>query len=270
MAFLFSRGIVRFHSLSLARNSACTFCPRNQVSLRYRDQKSALQLAVQTVNGDVLQQGSSHREFGTLSQVLPAQSSVTPYHAYVEIIMNGARHFSTGTPLQATNQPADGPLIYKGDLNTMLKLLKIFSLTSSLIGCAVVPLILYNSSSIISFIFASMAGMTVFTPLLLHWFTKGYVTHMYFNREKDTYTALTYTFLLRAKKLQFTPDDVKVPAILNMFTSFTAKDVPLLVDDTRFDNPNDVMHLKGYDKSDLTLEDLKKLYEKEEGMQQNQ
>ena len=178
--------------------------------------------------------------------------------------------FSTSSALLSTsssdNDPK-GPLIYQGTINTMVKVLKGFSVSTSVMGCAIIPLtLLYSENTAINIILSTMAMFTIFTPLLLHYITKGYVTHMYFDRNTDTYTIHTYSLLLTRKTLQFTPDDVEVPAVPNIFASIVAKGKSLLINDSSFFNPNDMLHLKGYDKlqGDMTLEQLKELYMEEE------
>ena len=135
-------------------------------------------------------------------------------------------------------------------------------------GSVIFPLtLIYQGHSLLNLIIVGFGGFTLLTPVLIHWIAKGYVSHLYFNRDTDTYTAWTYTFFLRRKRLQFTPDDVEVPAVRNILTAFTAKGVPLMVDESRL-GPSDLYHLRGYDKgqSNVSMEDLRKMFADEEGV----
>jgi transmembrane protein 70 len=48
---------------------------------------------------------------------------------------------------------------------------------------------------------AFLSFFTFATPLLIHFISKKYVTEMYYNKAKDSYTAITYSLLLRRKKV---------------------------------------------------------------------
>lgn len=54
-----------------------------------------------------------------------------------------------------------------------------------------------------------------------------------------------FYFLLQIK---FSVEDVKVPDILGMFTTFEVKGMPLFVDPSMFSNPTHYGKLMGYDK----------------------
>lgn len=94
-----------------------------------------------------------------------------------------------------------------------------------------------------------MVGFFTFiTPVTLHYVTKGYVVRLYYNKEKDLYTAITYNIFLREKKTEFTPEDVEVPGISKMFTTFYAKKKSMLINPMLFPIASDYQHLMGYDK----------------------
>ena len=115
---------------------------------------------------------------------------------------------------------------------------------------------------------AFFSFFTFATPLLIHWISKKYVTDLYYNTEKDSYTAYTYTLLLRKKKvrtnnasfflacvvnlvlfqLEFRPADVEIPELPSMFTTFKAHDVPLFVDASQFTAVEHYGKIMGYDK----------------------
>lgn len=98
-------------------------------------------------------------------------------------------------------------------------------------------------------IFCGFIGFFTFlTPVLLHLVTKGYVVRLYYNKETDMYTAVTYSALLVEKKTMFHQSDVRVPDVSRMFTTFYAKKKSMLVNPVLFEIPHDYNHLMGYDR----------------------
>lgn len=89
---------------------------------------------------------------------------------------------------------------------------------------------------------------TFLNPVILHFITKGYVSRLYHNRDKDTYTAITYSIFLTEKRNMFHQRDVKVPSVHKMFTTFYAGTMGLLINPDNFIIPEDYNHLMGYDK----------------------
>lgn len=148
--------------------------------------------------------------------------------------------------------------IYKGILSTQIKLVKSFSLLTSAIGLSCQPMFLYQiqgNSGSLAVAVASGAFLSFFTfatPLLIHWVSKKYVTELLYNKIDDTYTAVTYSLLLRKKKINFKVNDVKIPDIPSMFTTFIVgggKEIPLFVDGVQaFSAPQHYVKLMGYDK----------------------
>ncbi|CAG9786262.1 unnamed protein product [Diatraea saccharalis] len=143
--------------------------------------------------------------------------------------------------------------IYYGPLTPQIKAVKIFSLTSSVAGLMAQPIIVKQAATIGStsllVVICSMVGFFTFiTPLLLHFITKKYVTEMCYDPKTCTYKATTINFFLAEKELEFTCDDVSVPEIPGMFTTFHAKGKPLFVEARHFNNPLYYAKLMGYDK----------------------
>jgi len=149
--------------------------------------------------------------------------------------------------------------IYKGILSAQIKLVKSFSLMTSAIGLSCQPFLLYQvQSSGAGSLGVALAGgaclsfFTFATPLLIHWVSKKYVTELLYNKIEDSYTAVTYSLLLREKKVSFKLRDVKVPDIPAMFTTIIVereKQIPLFVDGVHaFSDPQHYAKLMGYDK----------------------
>jgi len=176
------------------------------------------------------------------------------------VILGGKRDCSSSSAHE--NQPDevadadDGEdEIHRGILSAQIKLVKGFSLTTSLISLSCQPILYYSLQSGTEKPLALMLGMGAFmsfftfaTPLLVHFVSKKYVTEMYYNKITDTYTAITYSLFLRKKQIQFRASDVHVPDIPGMFTTFKARNVPLFVDSDQFYSIKHYGKIMGYDK----------------------
>ncbi|XP_075682226.1 transmembrane protein 70, mitochondrial isoform X2 [Rhinoderma darwinii] len=145
-------------------------------------------------------------------------------------------------------------LVYIGNLGTAVLGVKFFSYSTSMISLLILPMILLESgigvdSLPLKIAFFSMVGFFTFvTPVTLHFVTKGYVVRLYYNKDKNLYTAVTYNAFLREKRTDFSPEDVEVPGISKMFTTFYAKKKSMLINPMLFPNSSDYQHLMGYDK----------------------
>ena len=171
--------------------------------------------------------------------------------------------------------------IYQGILATQIKLVKGFTLMTSAIGLSCQP-ILYLQLQQNSAHFALIAGTGAFlsfftfvTPILTHQICKKYVTELNYNKLEDCYTATIYSFFLRKKQVSFAQyphkiaailrennstflfqikfklNDVQVPDLPGIFTTFRAKNVPLFVDSQCFYDAQHYSKIMGYDKQFL-------------------
>ncbi|KAA0202242.1 hypothetical protein HAZT_HAZT007138 [Hyalella azteca] len=141
--------------------------------------------------------------------------------------------------------------IYEGLLSTQVKLIKGFSLGTSVIGLSIQPFVITHLGSSLSLVmsFSALIGMFTFiTPALIHWFTRKYVFRLHYYPEKDIYAATTLSFFLREKTIEFKPSDVTIPEIPSMFTTFLVKNKPLFVDVDTFKDIEHYGRIMGYDK----------------------
>ncbi|XP_046418331.1 transmembrane protein 70 homolog, mitochondrial [Neodiprion fabricii] len=143
--------------------------------------------------------------------------------------------------------------IYQGSLTTQVRSVKFFTLVTSITGIISQPMLYAKIEEIgvtpvIVSVGAFYGFFVLISPLLIHLVTKRYVTQVEYNSKEDYYTAYTYTLFLRQKKIQFTPDDVKVPAIPAMLTTLVVKDNPLFLDPKLFEDINHYKRIMGYDK----------------------
>uniref|UniRef100_A0A1B6KJ77 Transmembrane protein 70 n=2 Tax=Graphocephala atropunctata TaxID=36148 RepID=A0A1B6KJ77_9HEMI len=147
-----------------------------------------------------------------------------------------------------------GKVIYNGPLASRIRRVKIFSLSTSMMGLIAQPVIIERimetGVSIVAMIFsgAVIQFFTFVTPVVLHYFTKKYVKAMYFDPETDTYTAVTHTFFATDKLVQFKLDDVTIPDIPRMFTTITVKGNPLFFDVNFFEDVGHYKKIMGFDK----------------------
>uniref|UniRef100_A0A034WT07 Transmembrane protein 70-like protein, mitochondrial n=2 Tax=Endopterygota TaxID=33392 RepID=A0A034WT07_BACDO len=154
--------------------------------------------------------------------------------------------------------------VYYGGLAPRMKAVKVFSLATSLAGLAAQPILLEQGLNMggkpMAVFLCGFAGFFTFvTPLLLHFITKKYVTEIHYNPKSEEYTATTISILLFKIKTTFKPDDVKVPEVPGMFTSFVVHNKPLFVDPALFDDPEHYARIMGYDKPVDYKLDLTKL-----------
>ncbi|CAB4064170.1 TMEM70 [Lepeophtheirus salmonis] len=143
------------------------------------------------------------------------------------------RFCSTHVPkdFPRSNTVAEEKEIYKGILSTQIKLMQ-----SSNVA------LMIGAGTFISF-------FTFATPLLIHTFAKKYVTRLTYNPAEDAYTAVTYNLFLRPKKITFKVEDVDVPSVPGMFTTFKAHNIPLFIDGENFkENLEHYGKIMGYDK----------------------
>ncbi|KAL7733763.1 hypothetical protein ACLKA6_011490 [Drosophila palustris] len=143
--------------------------------------------------------------------------------------------------------------IYYGSLAPRMKLVKLFSLTTSLAGIAAQPILMEQGMKIggtgMAVFLCTVGGFFTFvTPLLLHFVTKKYVTELHYNPDTEEYTATTISLILLKIKTKFRPSDVTVPEVPGMFTSFVVNKRPLFVDPALFDDPEHYVRIMGYDK----------------------
>ncbi|XP_037940123.1 transmembrane protein 70 homolog, mitochondrial [Teleopsis dalmanni] len=150
--------------------------------------------------------------------------------------------------------------IYYGSLAPRMKVVKFFSLSTSLAGLVAQPILLEQGLKIggtgMAVLLCTIGGFFTFvTPVLLHFVTKKYVTEIHYNPKTEEYTATTISIILRKIYTKFRVGDVKVPEVPGMFTSFTVDKRPLFVDPSMFDDPEHYVRMMGYDKPiDFKLE----------------
>ena len=150
------------------------------------------------VNPDSSKQGLRQPLFtsGSVFQIAPFRS----YHDHLE--QQPAQNNEKEENFEEHEQT-----IYKGILATQIKLVKSFSLMTSVIGLACQPVLFLKmgaGSANLPLIIASGAFLSFFTfatPLLIHWVSKKYVVELVYNKIDDTYTAITYSLLLRKKEV---------------------------------------------------------------------
>jgi len=141
--------------------------------------------------------------------------------------------------------------IYNGILTTQIKLVKTFSLTTSCVGLMVQPVLWTYSTANAAVVLGAGAFLGFFTfvtPLLIHSFSKKYVTKLYYNQVEDKYTAVVYNIFVKPKKIEFTLNDVEVPDIPGPFCTFKANSVPLFVEGSQFTDLHHYGKIMGYDK----------------------
>ena len=149
--------------------------------------------------------------------------------------------------------------IYQGPLATSVKLLKIFSLSTCAATVVGTPiLIAYGKKSIpvkSKIIIASaLITVSVATTVLLHWFSKRYVLQAYCNPTASKYMMETYTLFARRNRVEFTPNDVKIPKDDRMFSNVIIFDKPYLFHPEVIQHKELLMLVTGFNFSELEQE----------------
>lgn len=147
-----------------------------------------------------------------------------------------------------------------GTLTPNIRSVKVFSLTTSFAGVIAQPVLyqkaaeLGSSTPVIVGVCGFVGFFTFVTPLLLHIITKRYVTELHFDPATNEYSATVINFFLMKKQVTFKAEDVHVPEVPGMFTSFevnvkgSKNPVSLFVDPKLFDDPTHYVKIMGYDK----------------------
>lgn len=157
-----------------------------------------------------------------------------------------------------------GRLIYTGNLAKAVAGVKFFSYSTSIINIFLVGSMLLRSgvginSLPLQIAFFTVVGLFTFvTPVVLHFFTKGYVIRLYHNTETDTYTAFTYDAILAEKKTVFHQKEVEIPDVSKLLTTFYVNSKSLFVNSLLFKVPQDFNHLMGYDRSFIFEKELRR------------
>ncbi|XP_066996647.1 transmembrane protein 70 homolog, mitochondrial [Anabrus simplex] len=159
---------------------------------------------------------------------------------------------------KSTSDKEDDP-VYYGNLAPQIRRVKIFSLCTSFGGIAAQPFLLQEVTHFGGYagllaVYSFIGFFTFVSPFLIHSITKKYVTELSLNAHTGKYTATVYTFFVQKRKITFSTDDVNVPDIPGMFTSFCVKGIPLFVDPRLFDDPVHYRNIMGFNKPlDLKL-----------------
>jgi len=135
---------------------------------------------------------------------------------------------------ERNDRNSDTNVIYVGTLARHVRIVKVFSLSTSVAGICLQPFIYTKLSALPVVLAVAVGGFASFfiylTPVLLHLVSKRYVTEITLDAITGEYSATTYTFFLRKKVHQFTADDVMVPNVPGLFTSIRVHGVPLFID----------------------------------------
>lgn len=121
-------------------------------------------------------------------------------HKFPDIYNITQCKYSTENKSHKTN---DLEIIYDGILTKQIRMVKTFSLTTTIMGIIGQPIIYSKSLEVggapVMIAACTVVGFFTFvTPILLHLITRKYVTKLQYDRSDDTYIATLLTlFLLR-------------------------------------------------------------------------
>ena len=150
--------------------------------------------------------------------------------------------------------PEKGSLVYVGTISNQVRGVKLFSLSTSILGLCFQP-IMYGKAVestlpvVLKFFLGGFLNFFVFlTPALIHIFTKRYVAALYLNKDTGKFTATTYNFLVNEVETSFTSDKVEVPDTPGLLTTFKVNNKAFFVDPSMFLNHDAYIKLMSYDK----------------------
>jgi transmembrane protein 70 homolog, mitochondrial len=156
---------------------------------------------------------------------------------------------------QSSQNQKDTEIIYEGNLLPIVKMIKVFSISTSLIGLVSQPFIMSKlfetELDLIKIGFVTVSSIFILcSPLLLNLITKRYVYRLNYNSKNDEYTAYTLSFFNQKVELTFKRDQVHFPMVPGLFTTFIVNSkIPLFVDSSSITNVNAYQRLMGFDKN---------------------
>lgn len=166
----------------------------------------------------------------------------------------------------AKNEPP-GKIIYEApeQMVRLIKMIKRLSISTTVLSAGVQPflypkLIATGSTFTMGFATITCAGIFI-SPLILNWFTKRYVTKLYYNDQNEQFTAKHLNIINRDVSLTYKSKDVQVPEVLGIFSSYIVgpKKRPLFVDPNQVIDMDIYKKMLGYDRPvDLKPEKLLK------------
>uniref|UniRef100_A0A1Q3F3X7 Putative transmembrane protein 70 log mitochondrial n=1 Tax=Culex tarsalis TaxID=7177 RepID=A0A1Q3F3X7_CULTA len=206
--------------------------------------------------------------------VLPAASRIN--HETAHQLLTGTRNRSLRTALRCLSSSqtpgTDSDFkVYYGILSPQIRAVKVFSLATSIGGVIAQPILLEQAAKIggtpMIVAICGIAGFFTFvTPLLLHLITKRYVTELFYDVTTKEYTASTITFFLMKQQTKFKLEDVVVPEVPGVFTTFMVGKKSLFVDPKLFPDPTHYIKIMGYDKPiDFKFEEARQGTEQDQG-----
>ncbi|XP_011311576.1 transmembrane protein 70 homolog, mitochondrial isoform X2 [Fopius arisanus] len=176
------------------------------------------------------------------------------------IVVNHVKGLPAVSQLRLQSTDSHLKTIYEGRLSKRIKYIKIFSLSTSLMGFLVqpylLPKILATDSLMAVFGFVCTSSFFALgTPVLLHLITNRYVTKINYDSKRDVYIATIYTIFVKERQVEFTPDDVRKPGMREMITTCYVNEVPVFFDFADFTDIDHYSRILGYDKPmDFQLE----------------
>ena len=148
--------------------------------------------------------------------------------------------------------PEKGTLVYVGTISGQVKLVKMFSLSTSIIGVCLQP-VLYSKAAASSlplalkFVLGGFFNFFIFlTPVLLHFLSKRYMTSLYYNGSTGKFTATNYNFFVREVQTTFTREQVST-ANTGMLTTMTVDKKPFFFDPEMFLDHEIYVRMMRYD-----------------------
>lgn len=149
-----------------------------------------------------------------------------------------------------TTPPATPTPVYTGPLANTVRILKWFSVTTAALTVSFSPILVFlgnPSTPMLARATLSVVVLTVgvSTTLLLHWFMKGYVSRLYYEKESGQVKAITYDMIGREKETTFHLSQATPPFGVATLSTFQAKGQAYFLHADLFDDVQLLQQLAG-------------------------
>lgn len=144
-----------------------------------------------------------------------------------------------------------GVLVYTGGMARNVKGLKMLSLSTSLLALLAQPFVLSAAKEDLVFkagLMGTISAVVFFTPALVHFVTKKYVSDIYFNEETKVFTLAYRSFFLRRREWEYKAEDVEIPFAPRMFTTHLIRNKAFFIVAEDFRGKEIYRHMIGFDK----------------------
>lgn len=141
-------------------------------------------------------------------------------------------------------------IVYLGPLTSAVRGLKLVSISTAALAVFLNPLLIYCGNPDTPLVgrvamasFVTCIGIS--TTVLLHWFIKGYITKLFYDRSTGSVTAETLTLFGRRKLTSFHISEARPPDSVSAFSTFQGGGKNFFMHTEMFKDPELLRQLLG-------------------------